>query len=90
MTRSEAFLAQLRCGQVFLADGAIAAWQRALEIQPAAADLLFNLGLAHAQAGRSVEAVRYLESYAERAEGPQRDRAIEMVRQLRREGPPGG
>jgi Tfp pilus assembly protein PilF len=71
-------------------DGAIAAWQRALEIQPAAADLLFNLGLAHAQAGRSAEAVRYLESYAQRAQGPQRDRALEMVRQLRREGPPGG
>ncbi len=70
-------------------DGAIAAWQRALEIQPAASDLLFNLGLAHAQAGRPAEAVRYLESYAERAEGPQRDRALEMARRLRRQAPSG-
>jgi predicted Zn-dependent protease len=69
------------------ADGAISAWERALELQPQAVDLLFNLGLAHAQAGHSDRAADYLESFVERApDGPVRERAREMARQLRRSG----
>jgi arylsulfatase A-like enzyme/predicted Zn-dependent protease len=66
------------------AQGAITAWQRALELQPQAVDLLFNLGLAHAQAGDPARAADYLEAFVERGQGPQRDQAREMARQLRR------
>ena len=65
-------------------DGAITAWQRAHAIKPNVLDVVYNLGLASAQAGRTSQAVGYLEDYAARAEaGPQRERALAMVRQLR-------
>ncbi len=65
------------------AEGAIAAWERAREINPGAHDLLFNLGLACAQAGHLLKAVGYLEDFAAGAEGPQRDRALAMAQRLR-------
>jgi tetratricopeptide (TPR) repeat protein len=65
-------------------DRAIAAWKRAHQLRPGDIDVLFNLGLAHAQAGRYREAVEYLEEYADRAEaGPQRDQAVTTARELR-------
>jgi tetratricopeptide (TPR) repeat protein len=64
--------------------GAISAWQRAKEINPGFVDLYFNLGLAYAQAGRLSQALESLESYLSRAkQGPQRERALAMVQQLR-------
>jgi len=63
---------------------AIAAWNRAHQLRPGDVEVLFNLGLAHAQAGRYREAVEYLEEYADRAEpGPQRDHAVATARELR-------
>ncbi len=65
-------------------EGAIAAWVRAHEINPEVLDILDNLGLASAQAGRLSQAVGYLEDYAARAEpGPRRDRALALAQQLR-------
>ena len=69
-------------------DGAITAWQRAHAINPGVLDVVYNLGLASAQAGRVSHAVGYLEDYAARAgEGPQRDRALTLVQQLRLQTP---
>jgi choline-sulfatase len=65
-------------------EGAIAAWVRAHEINPEVLDMLYNLGLASAEAGRLSQAVGYLEDYAARAEpGPQRERALALAQQLR-------
>jgi arylsulfatase A-like enzyme/predicted Zn-dependent protease len=66
------------------AEGAIAAWERAHEINPRVVNVLFNLGLAYAQAGRLPQAAGYLEDYAAHAEqGPQRERALAMAQRLR-------
>jgi len=49
-----------------------------------ALNVIYNLGIANAQAGRLSQAVGYLEDYADRAElGPQRERALALVQQLR-------
>ncbi|MCK5377584.1 MAG: tetratricopeptide repeat protein, partial [Acidobacteria bacterium] len=65
-------------------EGAIAAWVRAHEINPGVLDVLYNLGLASAQAGHLSKAAGYLEDYAARAEpGPRRDRALALAQQLR-------
>ncbi|HSO23298.1 MAG TPA: tetratricopeptide repeat protein, partial [Chondromyces sp.] len=65
-------------------DAAIAAWERARQINPDAVELLFNLGLVHAQAGHLVEAIGSFEAFAERAEpGPQRERALALAQRLR-------
>jgi arylsulfatase A-like enzyme/Tfp pilus assembly protein PilF len=65
-------------------EAAIAAWTRAHELRPAATEVLYNLGLAHAQAGRFSKAAVYLEDFAERAgPGPQRDQAMATARELR-------
>ncbi len=67
--------------------GAIDAWSRAHQLRPEVADVLFNLGLANAQAGRRSRAAELLEEYAARAEpGPQRDRAMALAIQLRGSG----
>jgi tetratricopeptide (TPR) repeat protein len=65
-------------------EGAIAAWQRAHEINPGVLDVVYNLGLASAQAGRTSQAVGYLEDYAARAQpGSQREQALALAQQLR-------
>ncbi len=74
-------VARVRQGDV---EGAVAAWERAHQLDPGVVDLLFNLGLAHAQAGRLSVAADYLETYASSAEGPQRERALAMAQNLRR------
>lgn len=65
-------------------DGAVEAWGRALKINPRAVELLFNLGLAHAQAGRYARAADSMESYAKVAEGERRERALALAEQYRR------
>ncbi|MBD3857493.1 MAG: hypothetical protein IFK92_13420, partial [Acidobacteria bacterium] len=46
--------------------------------------VLFNLGLAHAQAGHLAQAIAYFDEYASRAEpGPQRQQALSMAQRLR-------
>jgi tetratricopeptide (TPR) repeat protein len=66
------------------ADGAVAAWERARQLDPEAVGLLFNLGLAYAQAGRLQQAIQSLEEFAARApDGPQKQRAQEIARRLR-------
>jgi arylsulfatase A-like enzyme/tetratricopeptide (TPR) repeat protein len=63
--------------------GAISAWSRAYEINPSFLDVVFNLGVAYAQAGWWEQAVTRLEDYVVRAEpGPRRDRALAMIRQI--------
>ena len=65
-------------------DGAITAWQRAHAINPNVLDVVYNLGLSSAQAGRTSQAVGYLEDYAARAaEGLQRERALALAQQLK-------
>jgi len=66
------------------AEGAVAAWERAHEISPEVIGVLFNLGLAHAQAGNLSRAIGYFEDFAARAEpGPQREQALAMTQRLR-------
>jgi arylsulfatase A-like enzyme/tetratricopeptide (TPR) repeat protein len=66
------------------ADGAIAAWERAYEINPEAIGVVFNLGLAHAQAGNLSRAIGYFDDFAARAgPGPQREQALAMAQRLR-------
>jgi tetratricopeptide (TPR) repeat protein len=64
-------------------DGAVAAWVRALELNPGATDLLFNIGLAHAEAGRYERAAKYMDSFAETADGEARERALGLAEQYR-------
>ena len=66
-------------------EAAIEAWERALQINPMALQVIYNLGVAHAQAGRPAQAVAYLETpICGRAEpGPRRDRALAMAQELR-------
>jgi Tfp pilus assembly protein PilF len=65
-------------------DGAVDAWTRALEINPQSTDLLFNLGLAHAEAGRFARAAEYMEAFAEVADGEARERALSLAEQYRK------
>jgi choline-sulfatase len=66
------------------ADGAVAAWEHARELDPQAVGLLFNLGLAYAQAGKLEQAIQSLEEFVARApDGPQRQRAQEIASRLR-------
>jgi arylsulfatase A-like enzyme/Flp pilus assembly protein TadD len=66
------------------AEGAITAWERAHEINAEVIGVLFNLGLAYAQAGHLSRAIGYLEDFAVRAEpGPQREQALAMTQRLR-------
>jgi arylsulfatase A-like enzyme/tetratricopeptide (TPR) repeat protein len=65
-------------------EGAIDAWRNSLAIDPDYLAVVFNLGVAHAQAGQWPQAVAHLEDYAARAEpGPRRDRALAMIEQIR-------
>jgi len=64
-------------------EAAIDAWSRARELRPDVDEVLFNLGLAYAQAGRLGDARQALEAYIARARpGPQRDRALAIVQDL--------
>jgi tetratricopeptide (TPR) repeat protein len=64
--------------------GAIIAWERTLQLNPQFNEAKYNLGLAHARLGHSLEAIAYLEDFAASApEGPPRQQAIEIVGQLR-------
>ncbi len=67
--------------------GAINAWERAHVINPAIDDVIFNLGIANAQAGRLSKAATYLDDYVARAQpGPQRDHAAAMAERAREAG----
>ena len=48
--------------------------------------LLFNLGLANAQAGRFDRAAGYMESFAEVASGERRQQALDLASRYRRQG----
>jgi tetratricopeptide (TPR) repeat protein len=64
--------------------GAVIAWERAREVNPDAIDILFNLGLGHAQLGNLFQAIGYLEDYAAGAPpGPQQEQALAMAQRLR-------
>jgi len=66
------------------AQGAITAWERARELNPGFIGVLYNLGLAYAQAGQLSQAIAYFEEFAARAEpGPQSEQALAMVQRLR-------
>jgi arylsulfatase A-like enzyme/predicted Zn-dependent protease len=78
-------------GMVYARQGdnqaAIDAWTRARTLRPDADQVLFNLGLAHAQSGRFAEAIRFLDEYAARAApGPERERALAIAAELRGRG----
>jgi predicted Zn-dependent protease len=66
------------------AGGAVMAWERAREVNPDMIDILYNLGLGHAQLGNLNQAIGYLEDYAARAQpGPQLQQALEIAQRLR-------
>jgi arylsulfatase A-like enzyme/Flp pilus assembly protein TadD len=74
------------CARQGDAEGAIAAWETARDINPGFVDVLYNLGLAYAQAGRLSEAADCFDEYVARAQpGSQRDQALAMAQQLRRQ-----
>jgi len=76
-------LASVRARQGDL-EGAISAWRRALSIDPGVLDVVYNLGLAHAQLGHLSQAIGYLEDFAARAQpGPQRQQALALAQRLR-------
>ena len=65
-------------------EGAVIAWERARQIKPGFSDILFNLGLAHAQLGNLFQAIGYFEDYAAGAPpGPQQEQALAMAQRLR-------
>ena len=65
-------------------EGAVIAWERARQIDSGFSDLLFNLGLAHAQLGNLSQAIGYLEDYAAGAPpGPQQEQALSVAQRLR-------
>jgi len=66
------------------AEGAVLAWEKAHEVNPDVIDILFNLGLGHAQLGHLSQAIGYLEDYAANAPpGPQQQQALALVQRLR-------
>jgi Flp pilus assembly protein TadD len=65
-------------------EGAVIAWERARQLKPGFSDLLFNLGLGHAQLGNLHQAIGYLEEYAAGAPpGPQQEQALALAQRLR-------
>ncbi len=65
-------------------EGAVISWERARQINSGFSDLLFNLGLGHAQLGNLFQAIGYLEDYAAGAPpGPQQEQALAMAQRLR-------
>jgi arylsulfatase A-like enzyme/predicted Zn-dependent protease len=65
-------------------EGAVIAWERARQLKPGFSDLLFNLGLGHAQLGNLHQAIGYLEDYAAGAPpGPQQEQALALAQRLR-------
>ncbi len=66
------------------AEGAVIAWERAREVDSDVIDILFNLGLGHAQLGNLSQAIGYFEDYAARAQpGPQLQQALAIAQRLR-------
>jgi len=64
--------------------GAIIAWERAHTINPKRIDLLYNLGIAHAQVGDVSKAIGCFEDFAARSQpGPRREQALAMAERLR-------
>ena len=62
---------------------AIAAWERAREINPAIIGVVYNLGLGYAQVGQLEMAIAHFEEFVARAEpGPQRDQAQALIERL--------
>ena len=67
-------------------EGAVMAWERARKINPGFSDVLFNLGLAHAQLGNLFQAIGFFEDYAAAAPpGPKREQAPAMAHLLRQQ-----
>jgi Flp pilus assembly protein TadD len=64
--------------------GAIIAWERARKINSGNIEILYNLGIAHAQVGNLSQAIGYLEDYAAHSQpSPRRDQALTMAQKLR-------
>lgn len=76
-------------GMVFARQGvaysAIAAWERAHEINPAIIGVVCNLGLGYAQVGQLEKTIAHFEEFAARAEPgrPQRDQAQALIERLK-------
>jgi tetratricopeptide (TPR) repeat protein len=67
-------------------EGAVVAWERARKINPGFSDVLFNLGLAHAQLGNLFQAIGFFEDYAAAAPpGPKQEQALAMAHRLRQQ-----
>ena len=64
--------------------GAIAAWEKAVEVDPRLSDALFNLALALGGTGRYPQAVEALERYLPLVQGEERRRAEDLLLELRR------
>lgn len=65
-------------------EGAVMAWERARQINAGFSDVLFNLGLAHAQLGNLFQAIGYFEDFAAGAPpGPKQEQALAMAQRLR-------
>jgi cytochrome c-type biogenesis protein CcmH/NrfG len=64
------------------AAGAKDAWDRAVRADPRYPDALFNLALACGQAGEYDRTRQMLRRYAGLVEGPERERALELLQRL--------
>jgi arylsulfatase A-like enzyme/Flp pilus assembly protein TadD len=58
-------------------------WKRAVQLDPTLSDTWFNLALLHHQMGRIDEAIDDLQHHVELVNGPERQRAEAMLRELR-------
>ena len=65
-------------------DGAIVAWERALFLDSELLRVHYNIAVASARSGRFSAAVEHLEQFADGVEGPDRERALAMLEELRR------
>jgi arylsulfatase A-like enzyme len=57
-------------------------WRRAVELDPGMSDTWFNLALIHRRMGRPGEALSDLRRHAELVDGPERGRALALIREL--------
>ena len=62
---------------------AIEAWSKAVSVDPRLPDALYNLALARERNGAFASAAESLERYSGLVEGDERERALEMLRELR-------
>jgi arylsulfatase A-like enzyme/Tfp pilus assembly protein PilF len=63
---------------------AIEAWERALELEPQLAQVHYNLAMVRARAGQFRQAAEHMEQFAASVEGADRERALELLAELRR------